>query len=58
MNSFFQNGRKHEAGNIFFFILLAIALFAALSYAVSSNRGGSTNIFTEEQSKLAAQEII
>jgi len=49
---------RKERGNVFFYILLAVALFAALSYAVSRNNTGSTNIFDEEQAKLAAQEII
>ena len=48
----------NENGNVFFYILIAIALFAALSYAVSRNNSGSSNIFTEEQAKIAAQEII
>ncbi len=50
--------RQNESGVVFVYILLAIALFAALSYAVSDNKGGSTNIFTDEQARLAAQEII
>lgn len=53
-----DDGRGSEQGNVFFYILIAIALFAALSYAVSRNNSGSTNIFTDEQAKLAAQEII
>ena len=53
-----RNDKKTEQGNVFFYILLAVALFAALSYAVSRNNTGSTDIFTEEQAKLAAQEII
>ena len=53
-----RNDKKAEQGNVFFYILLAVALFAALSYAVSRNNTGSTDIFTDEQAKLAAQEII
>ena len=53
-----RNDRKTEQGNVFFYILIAVALFAALSYAVSRNNTGSTDIFTDEQAKLAAQEII
>jgi len=52
------NHDYREKGNVFFYILIAVALFAALSYAVSRNNTGSTDIFTEEQAKLAAQEII
>ena len=49
---------KNQNGSIFFYILIAIFLFAALTYFLSdSNR---TNIATvsEEQAKVAAQEII
>lgn len=47
-----------ERGAVFIYILMAVALFAALSYAVSrGNRGGSSAL-TDEQAKLAAQEII
>lgn len=55
-----QNYKNHnnQEGSIFFYILIAVALFAALSYAVSRNNDGSTNVFTEEQAKIAAQEII
>ena len=53
-----DDNKGDEAGNVFFYILIAVALFAALSYAVSRNNTGSTDIFTEEQAKLAAQEII
>lgn len=47
-----------ERGAVFFYILLAVALFAALSYAVSRNNRGSVSILTDQQAKLAAQEII
>ncbi len=53
-----RNDVKTENGNVFFYILLAVALFAALTYAVSNNKDGNINIYDEEQAKIAAQEII
>lgn len=53
-----QHKSKNESGNIFFYILLAIALFAALSAVVSRGNRGTTSTLTDQQAKLAAQEII
>ena len=47
-----------QSGSVFFVILLAIAMFAGLSYAVMKNSRGSQAGLTTEQSKLAALEII
>lgn len=47
-----------QNGNVFFYIMLAIFLLGALTYAVTKDRGPSTNIFTDEQAKISAQEII
>lgn len=47
-----------ESGNVAFIILLAIALFAALSFALTQNRGGNASLMTEQQAKIVAQEII
>ena len=53
-----SNNRRAESGNVLFYILIAIALLASLSYAVSqSSRGGGGQI-SQERAKLMATEII
>ena len=48
---------KHETGNALFIILIAIALFAALTYAVTeSSRSGNGNI-SQEKMRLDQAEI-
>jgi hypothetical protein len=49
---------SRESGNVFFFIILGIVLFAALSYTVvNTSDGGSTSLLTENQAKLSQGEI-
>ncbi len=51
--------RNNERGNVLFIILIAIALFGALSYTIANMmRSGSPQAVSKEQSKIYAAEII
>lgn len=47
-----------QNGAVFIYILMAIVLFGALSYAISRGSRSGTSGLTDEQAKLAAQEVI
>lgn len=52
------NPCRAERGNVLFLILIAVALFAALSYAVtSSNKGGGSGI-SKDKARIAAAEMM
>lgn len=50
--------RHNENGNVIFYIFIAIALLAALSFAVSQGMRGGGKALTEDRSRLAASEVI
>ena len=53
-----QGIKQNERGGALIWILIMVALFAALTYAVNQgSRGGSSQI-TEQQAQLAATEIL
>lgn len=50
--------RAGERGNLFFYIFMAVALFAGLTFAVSQGGRVSVQSLTREQARLQATEII
>ncbi len=50
--------RAAEAGNVLFYILIAVALLAALSFAVAQSGRGNVQKLTSERARLYATEIL
>lgn len=50
--------RQSQNGNVAVFILVGIALFAALCYTFMKGTDNGTNAYSKQQAKLIAQEIL
>jgi len=50
--------RQDEHGNALFYVLIAVALLAALSYAISQSSRGNVQQLSTERARLYASEII
>lgn len=53
-----DRARRAQSGNVMFYIFAAIALLAALTFAVSQGSRGSINSMTEDRARLFASEIM
>lgn len=57
---FFKSPRpasSSQSGNAFFMVLLAVSLFAALSYAISQQRDSGANL-SKERTRLLASDVL
>ncbi len=54
-----MKAKTNQNGSVFFYILLAVVLFAALAFTISKSlRGTTSNALTNRQAEIAASEIM
>lgn len=53
-----SDNQNTQSGAVFYYILLAVALIAALTYFVSRDNRASVGILSNDQARIAANEII
>lgn len=53
-----NNNRSSESGNVLFYILIAVVLLAALSYAISESTRGNVQQLSEDRARIYAAEIL
>jgi len=51
-------GKREESGNVLFYILIAVVLLAALSFAVSQDGRGSVETLSKDRARLAATDVL